>query len=155
MIENFLEIFMDDFLIYGRTFDKYLEHLRLVLERCKEKNLVLNWEKCHFIVNQGLVLGHIVSRKGIELDKAKVDLIQNLPPPTSIKEICCFLGHTSFYYRFIKDFSKITHPLTKLFTKDVFNFDNACLKSFNALKCALVSPPMILAPNWHTPFEIM
>ena len=81
MIEHILEIFMDYFSVFGDSYEGCLENLRRVLERCREKNLVLNWEKCHFMVTQGIVLGHIVSREGIEVDKAKVELISNLPTP--------------------------------------------------------------------------
>ncbi|KAH9667290.1 hypothetical protein KPL70_020978 [Citrus sinensis] len=86
MVERFLEVFMDDFSVFGDSFDQCLHHLTLVLQRCTKKNLVLNWEKCHFMVKQGIVLGHIISRKGIEVDKAKVDLISNLPPPKTVRE---------------------------------------------------------------------
>ena len=77
MIELILEIFMDDFFVFGDSYEGCLENLRKVLERCQEKNLVLNWEKCHFMVTQRIVLGHMVSKKGIEVDKAKVELISN------------------------------------------------------------------------------
>ncbi|KAH9782108.1 hypothetical protein KPL71_008748 [Citrus sinensis] len=86
MVERFLEVFMDDFSVFGDSFDQCLHHLTLVLQRCTEKSLVLNWEKCHFMVKQGIVLGHIISSKGIEVDKAKVDLISNLPPPKTVRE---------------------------------------------------------------------
>ncbi|KAH9697871.1 hypothetical protein KPL71_023794 [Citrus sinensis] len=86
MVERFLEVFMDDFSVFGDSFDQCLHHLTLVLQRCTEKNLVLNWEKCHFMVKHGIVLGHIISSKGIEVDKAKVDLIFNLPPPKTVRE---------------------------------------------------------------------
>ncbi|KAH9659498.1 hypothetical protein KPL70_023866 [Citrus sinensis] len=86
MIERFLEVFMDDFSVFGDSFDQCLHHLTLVLQRCTEKNLVLNWEKCHFMVKQGIVLGHIISSKGIKVDKAKVDLIFNLPSPKTVRE---------------------------------------------------------------------
>jgi hypothetical protein len=103
MVERHLEIFMNDFSVFGSSFVECLHHLTLVLERYKEKYLVLNWEKCHFMVKQGIVLGHVISHRGIEVDKAKVDLISNLPPPRTRKEIRSFLGHAGFYRRFIKD----------------------------------------------------
>ena len=110
MIEIILEIFMDDFSVFGDSYEGCLENLRKVLERCQEKNLVLNWEKCHFMVTQGIVLGHIVSKNGIEVDKAKVELISNLPTPKCVRDIRSFLGHARFYRRFIKYFSAISRP---------------------------------------------
>jgi hypothetical protein len=110
MVERFVEIFIDDFSVFGSSFQECLHLLTLVLVRCKEKNLVLNWEKCHFMVKQGIELGHVISHRGIEADKVKVDLIFNLPPPRTVKEICSFLGHAGFYRQFIKDFSKIARP---------------------------------------------
>jgi len=87
MIERFIEVFMDDFSVFGSTFDEGLYHLPLVLIRCKEKNLVLNWEKCHFMVKSRIVLGHIISDRGIEVDKAKIELIAKLPPPRTVREV--------------------------------------------------------------------
>jgi hypothetical protein len=87
MTDNCLEIFMDDLSVYGSSFQSCLDNLRQVLQRCIDKNLVLNWEKCYFMVQKGRVLGHIVSKKWLEVDLAKVDLIKNLPKPRTIKEI--------------------------------------------------------------------
>ena len=87
---------MDDITIYGGTFEECLVNLEAVLKRCIEKDLVLNWEKCHFMVRQGIVLGHIISEKGIEVDKAKVELIVKLPSPTTVKGVRQFLGHEGF-----------------------------------------------------------
>ncbi|KAM1087706.1 hypothetical protein ACFX2B_013058 [Malus domestica] len=92
-VEKIIEIFMDDFSVFGDSFDKCLDNLTLILKRCVETNLVLNWEKCHFMVKQGIVLGHIISEKGIEVDKSKVDLVRYLPSPTSVREVRSFLGH--------------------------------------------------------------
>ena len=130
--------------------------IEIVLERCQEKNLVLNWEKCHFMVTQGIVFGHIVSKNGIEVDKAKVELISNLPTPKCAKEIRSFLGHAGFYRRFIKDFSAIARPLCTLLAKDLhFTWSQACDIAFNKLKTMLVSPSIMRSPNWDLPFEIM
>ncbi|XP_062100770.1 uncharacterized protein LOC133806691 [Humulus lupulus] len=147
---------MDDFSVYGDSFDRCLHNLTLVLQRCIETNLVLNWEKCHFMVNQGIVLGHVISVKGIEVDKAKIDLIRSLPSPTSVKEVRSFLGHAGFYRRFIKDFSKISTPLCNLLQKDVkFEFNEKCLVAFNLLKESLTTASIIQPPNWELPFELM
>ena len=78
---------MDDITIYGNTFKQCLENLEVVLYRCIERNLVLNWEKCQFMVNQGIFLGHVISNKGIEFNKAKVELIVKLPPPMNVKAV--------------------------------------------------------------------
>ena len=87
MVERIMEVYMDDITVYGQSFDECLVHLETVLHRCIEKNLVLNWEKFHFMVNQGIVLGHIISERGIEGDKAKVELISKFPSPTIVKTV--------------------------------------------------------------------
>ncbi|XP_042062279.1 uncharacterized protein LOC121806312 [Salvia splendens] len=149
-------IFMDDFTVYGNSFEACLANLDLVLQRCRKKNLVLNFEKRHFMVHEGIVLGHVVSKKGIQVYKAKVDVISRLPYPTNQKEIRGFLGHAGFYRRFIKDFAKIAQPLTRLLQNDVdFNFDEACQEAFQLLKERFVSAPIIRAPDWNYPFELM
>ena len=147
---------MGDFSVYGNTFDHCLENLDKVFQRCQEKDLVLNWEKCHFMVREGIVLGHLVSERGIEVDRAKIDVIKKLPPPVNIKGICSFLGHAGFYRRFIKDFSQIDRPLTNLLAKNApFEFNDECLKSLHTLKQALISAPIIQPPDWTLPFKIM
>ena len=108
------------------------------------------------MVQQGIVLGHMVSSRGIEVDQAKIDIIEKMPPPISVKEIRSFLGYAGFYRRFIQDFSKIAKPLTNLPMKDVaFLFSPDCLSDFNRLKTTLVSAPIIQSPDWDLPFEIM
>jgi hypothetical protein len=96
------------------------------------------------MVREGIVLGHLVSERGIEVDRAKIEVIEQLPPYANIRGIRSFLGHYGFYHHFIKDFSHIARPLINLLAKDVpFDFDDACLKSFNILKEALISAPII------------
>ncbi|RVW66550.1 Retrovirus-related Pol polyprotein from transposon 297 [Vitis vinifera] len=105
MVERIMEVFMDDITVYGTSFEDCLSHLEDVLKRCIEKDLVLNWEKCHFMVNQGIVLGHVISKKGIEDAK--------------------------------------------------FEWDDKCQRSFELLKQFLTSAPIVRAPNWELPFEVM
>ncbi|RVW98353.1 Retrovirus-related Pol polyprotein from transposon 17.6 [Vitis vinifera] len=113
MVERIMEVFMDDITVYGGTFEECLVNLEAVLHRCIEKDLVLNWEKCHFMVRQGIVLGHIISERGIEVDKAKVELIVKLPS------------------------------------------QQLCQNSFDQLKKFLTTTPIVRAPNWQLPFELM
>ena len=144
MIEKIMEVFMDDFFVYGNTFDDCVENLDKVLQRCEEKHLVLNWEKCHFMVREGIVLGHLVSERGIEVDRAKKEVIEQLPPPTNVKGVRSFLGLAGFYGRFIKDFSHIARSLTSLLANDApFEFDDECLNTFQILKKALISASII------------
>jgi len=108
------------------------------------------------MVTNGIVLGHIVSSKGIEVDKSKIELIANLPTPKSIKDVRLFLRHTGFYRRFIKDFSVIFKPLSNLLTKDnIFKWTKDCKEVFVKLKNLLTSAHVIQPPNWSLPFEIM
>ena len=125
-IEEVMEIFMDDFTVYGSNFEQCLHNLGTILQRCQDKNLALNWEKGHFMVTKGIVLEHMISAARIEVDQEKVSIIRNLMPPTTVKRIRSFLGHAGFYRRFIGDFSKIARPLCRLLEKDTkFNFDES------------------------------
>ena len=115
---------------------------------CRYYNLVLNWEKYHFMVKDSIVLGHRISKKGIEVDRAKVEMIERLPPPISVKGVRSFLGHAVFYQRLSKDFSKITHPMCKLLEKECkFYFDESRLKAFDKMKEKLVCTPIIISPD--------
>ncbi|GJW07773.1 reverse transcriptase domain-containing protein [Tanacetum coccineum] len=126
MIEEPVKVFMDDFFVFGNSFDTCLSHLD----------------------NAPIA--------GIEVDKAKIDVILKLPPPTNIKGIRSFLGHASFYQRFIEDFLKIARPITKLLEKDTpFEFDDECQKALDLFKEKLTCAPVIISPNWNIPFELM
>ncbi|GKD27940.1 putative nucleotidyltransferase, ribonuclease H [Tanacetum coccineum] len=156
MVEDFMEVFINDFSVFKNSFDRCLANLDRMLARCKETNLVLNWEKYHFTVKEGIVLGYKISWSGIEVDKAKTNVIAKLPYPTKVKGIRSFLGNACFYRRFIKDFSMISKPMTQLLLKDAkFDFFDDCKKAFNILKEKLTIAPIIISPGWNMPFELM
>nr|GEW85007.1 reverse transcriptase domain-containing protein [Tanacetum cinerariifolium] len=156
MIEEMMEIFMDDFSVFSDSFSSYLSYLDKILKRCEDTNLVLNWQKCHFMVKESIVLSHKISKFGIEVDRAKVDVIAKLPHLTSVKGVRSFLGHTRFYRRFIQDFSKIARSMTHLLEKETsFIFSKECIESFNTLKKKLTEASILVAPDWDLPFEIM
>ncbi|GKB18923.1 reverse transcriptase domain-containing protein [Tanacetum coccineum] len=148
---------LDTSIIYPIADSPWVSPIHCVPKKCDVRpHLVLNWEKCHFMVKEGIVLGHKVSSAGLEVDKAKINVISKLPPPTNIKGVRSFLGHAGFYRRFIKDFSKIARPITKLLEKDTpFEFDDECQKAFESLKEKLTCAPVIVSPNWNLPFELM
>ena len=156
LVEEVMEIFMDDFIVYGSSFEQCLHNLGRILQRCQDKILALNWEKCHFMVIEGIVLGHMIYAVGLEVNQEKVLIIRNLIPPTTFKGIRNFLGHAGFYRRFIRDFSKIVRPLCRLLEKDtMFNFDESCQNSFKEIKSRLVEAPILEKPDWNREFEIM
>ena len=97
LVEEVMEIFMDDFSLYGSSFEDCLKNLETVLQRFQDKNLALNWEKCHSMVTEGIVLGHKIYVVGLEVDQAKIVVIKTLMPPTIVKGIRSFLGHAGFY----------------------------------------------------------
>ena len=154
-IEEIMEVFMDDFSVHGTSFDNCLANLEKVLKRCGEVDLMLNWEKCHFMVKEGIVLNHLISERGIEVDKAKIETMDKLPPPTDIKSLRSFLGHAGFYRRFIKDFSKITKPLTQLLKKMWNTYSIVIVFTHFEHKQSLISAPIMQPPDWNLPFEIM
>nr|GFB04798.1 DNA-directed DNA polymerase [Tanacetum cinerariifolium] len=118
--------------------------------------LALNWEKSHFMVKEGIVLEHKISKKGIEVDKVKIEVISKLPHPTTVKGIRSFLGHAGFYCRFIKDFSKISRHMTHLLEKNSpFIFSNECIQAFRTSKDKLTKALILIAPNWDQPFQLM
>ncbi|GJZ30620.1 reverse transcriptase domain-containing protein [Tanacetum coccineum] len=156
MIEKTMEVFMDDFLVFGDSFDSCLSNLEKMLKRYEDTNLVLNWEKCHFMCREGIVLGHKILKSGIEVDRAKVDVIAKLPHPTTVKGVRSFLGHAGFYRHFIQDFSKIARPMTHLLEKETsFVFSKDCIDAFKTLKKKLTEAPILVVPDWNLPFELI
>ena len=141
LVEEAMEIFMDDFSVYGSSFEHCVENLEIVPQRCQEKNLALNWEKFHFVV------GHKISAVGLKVDQEKVVVIKTLMPPTIVQGRS-FLGHVGFYRKFIKDFSKISRPLCRLLEKEEkFDFVESCRSAFQEIKSRLVIAPIMLTPD--------
>ncbi|KAM3202582.1 putative mitochondrial protein like [Capsicum annuum] len=139
MVEDILEVFLVDFSIVSDFFEIFLLNHSRALQRFEDFTLVLYWEKFHFMVKGDIVLCPKIFAKCIEVDKAKVDVIEKLPPPISVKGVHSFFGHAGFYRRFIKDFSKIANLLCKLLEKEAkFTFDDDCIKAFECLKLKLV-----------------
>ncbi|GKF31736.1 reverse transcriptase domain-containing protein [Tanacetum coccineum] len=156
MNEKTIEVSMDDFSVFRDSFSSCLSHLDKMLKRCKDTNLFLNWKKCHFMVKEGIIPDHKISKSGIEVDRAKVDVIAKLPLPTPVKGIQSFLGHAGFYRRFIQDFSKIARPITYLLEKETpFIFLTECREAFETLKKKPTEAPILVSPDWDLPFEIM
>ncbi|GJS22195.1 reverse transcriptase domain-containing protein [Tanacetum coccineum] len=156
MFEKTIEVFMDDFSVFKDSFGPCLSNLEKMLKRCEDTNLVLNWEKCHFMCRERIVLGHKISKSGIEVDRAKVDVIAKLPYPTTVKRVRSFLGHTGFYRHFIQDFSKIARPMTHLLEKETpFVFSKDCIDAFHTLKKKLTEASILVVPDWNLPFELM
>ncbi|RDX85320.1 Retrovirus-related Pol polyprotein from transposon 17.6, partial [Mucuna pruriens] len=125
LLQDCMEVFMDNFTVYADSFDACLENVSKVLTRCIDTNLVLNFEKCHFMVTEGIMLGHLVSNRGIKVDKSKINIITFLPNPTFVREDVDF------------------------------KFDQPCTKAFQGLKNRLTSAPILQAPNWELLFELM
>nr|GEU33310.1 reverse transcriptase domain-containing protein [Tanacetum cinerariifolium] len=151
-----MEVFMDNFSVFGDSFSSCLANLDQMLKRCEETNLVLNWEKCHFMCREGIVLGHKFSKSGIEVDREKVDVIAKLPHLNTVKGVRSFLGHAGFYRPFIQDFSKIARPMTHLLEKETpFVFSKECINAFNTLKKKLTEASILVVPDWNLPFELI
>nr|GEU34062.1 reverse transcriptase domain-containing protein [Tanacetum cinerariifolium] len=142
--------------VFGNLFKTYLSHLDKMLKRCEDTNLCQNWEKSHFMVKEGIVRGHKISKNEIEVDKAKVDVIAKLSHPTTVKGIHSFLGHAGFYQRFIQYFSKIARLMTSILEKDtILFFSKECVEAFHKLKRKLTEAPILVALDWDLPFELV
>nr|GEX83090.1 reverse transcriptase domain-containing protein [Tanacetum cinerariifolium] len=119
-------------------------------------NFTAKKEKCHFMVKEEIFLGHKISKNGLEVDRSKVDVIAKLPYPMTVKGVRSFLGHASFYRRFIQDFSKIARPITHLLEKETpFVFFKDCIDAFETLKKKLTEAPILVFPDWNLHFELM
>nr|GEZ78586.1 DNA-directed DNA polymerase [Tanacetum cinerariifolium] len=154
LARNKFYCFLDDF--SGDSFSSCLTNLDKMLKRCEDTNLVLNWENCHFMCKEWIVSGHKISKSGIKVDRAKIDVIAKLPHPNTVKGVRSFIGHAGFYRRFIQDFSKIARPITHLLEKETpFVLSKECVDAFDTLKKKLTEAPILVLPDWNLPFELM
>jgi hypothetical protein len=134
-LDKFVVVFIDDILIFSKTEEEHEKHLRLVLEKLRSNQLYAKFSKCEFWLTDVTFLGHVISAGGVSVDPGKVKVVLNWMPPTTASEIRSFLGLAGYYRRFIKDFSKIAKPMTKLLEKNkAFEWTKECQASFEELK---------------------
>lgn len=153
--DNKVFCFQDDIIVISSTFSEHINLLQKVYTKLKNANLTINMEKSVFCRKELKYLGYLVDKHGLRTDPGKVDIILNYPTPTSAKEVKRFLGMSGWYRRFINNFSKICKPLSKLTCKNIpFKWTDEAEESFNHLKTALVSAPILKCPNFNMPFTI-
>ena len=141
-LDKFVIVFIDDILIYSKSEEDHEQHLEAVLQRLREKQLYAKFKKCEFWLETISFLGHVVSKRRIEVDPGKVAAVQDWKTPTNVGEVRSFLGLASYYRKYVKGFSKIASPLTELTRKDVkFVWSETCERSFQELKKRLVTAP--------------
>lgn len=148
-------VYMDDIVIYACNLTDHRSKVAEVFNRLRQHKLKLQPEKCNFLRREIVYLGHVIGEDGILPDPAKIKAVQNFPTPKNIKEIKSFLGLAGYYHRFINNFSKISKPLTSLLRKDVtYKWDTFCDESFNILKKALITPPLLIYPDFSRQFIV-
>ena len=147
-LDKFVVVFIDDILIYWKSHVEHGEHLRIVLQTLRTHQLYAKLSKCEFWLNSVIFLGHVISKEGVQVDPKKVKAVSNWPRPTNVTEIRSFLGMAGYYRRFVKDFSRISAPLTWLIRKQVkFEWDDTCEQSFQKLKDCLTTAPVLALPT--------
>ncbi|GBM68306.1 Transposon Ty3-I Gag-Pol polyprotein [Araneus ventricosus] len=146
-------VYLDDIIIVGRTFEEHLNNLRKVFQRLQKANLKLSPKKCRFFQKEVTYLGHVISAEGVKTDPGKIKAVVDWPRPDKIHDLRSFLGLCTYYRRFVKNFSTIARPLHKLTeAKSNFNWTDECEKSFNSLKQALTSSPILTYPRTDKEF---
>ncbi|KAL5740018.1 hypothetical protein ACOSQ2_029198 [Xanthoceras sorbifolium] len=146
-LDQFVVVFIDDILVYSQTAEDHDRHLRVVLQILRKKQLYGKLSKCEFWLPEIAFLGHIVSAEGIKADPKKIEAIVEWKPPRNVTEVRSFLGLAGYYRRFVKGFSSIASPLTKLLHKNVrFEWTDRCQTAFDRLKAMLVEAPVLIQP---------
>ena len=154
-IGKFVVVYFDDILIYSKTLEEHVLHLREVFIVLQREKLYANFNKCHFCTDHVVFLGFVVSAKGVQVDEEKVQAIRDWPTPTNAAQVRSFHGLAGFYRRFVKDFSTVAAPLTDVMKKHVsFKWGRAQEEAFQAIKHKLINPPLLALPNFDKPFEV-
>lgn len=148
-------VYIDDLIIFSRSFDEHLIHLEKVFKRLREADVKLKPSKCHFVKSQVEYLGHIVSAEGVRPNPAKISAVKEFPVPKNVKDLRAFLGLCNYYRRFVKGFAQIASPLNKLTSKHAkFSWSPDCQTAFESLKQALTSAPILSYPDFRLPFHL-
>ncbi|KAG8492547.1 hypothetical protein CXB51_009994 [Gossypium anomalum] len=154
-LDRFVVVFIDDILIYSKTESEHAQHLRVVLQILREKQLYAKFSKCEFWLHKVGFLGHIVSVDGIRVDPSKVSAVINWKTPKNVTEVRSFLGLAGYYRQFVKDFSLIASPITRLLQKNVeFVWSDDCQRSFDQLKKMLTEAPVLTQPESGMPYVV-
>jgi hypothetical protein len=154
-IGKFVVVYFDDILIYNKSRDEHLDHLRAVFNALRDAHLFGNLEKCIFCTDRVSFLGYVVTPQGIEVDQAKIEAIKGWPVPTSLTHVRSFLGLAAFYRRFVKDFNTIAAPMNELTKKGVpFSWGRKQENAFNILKDKLTHAPLLQLPDFSKTFEL-
>ncbi|GBB96358.1 hypothetical protein RclHR1_27350003 [Rhizophagus clarus] len=155
-IGEFVVVYIDDIMIYSKSFEEHMEHLEKVLRKLKEKNIILKLKKCKFGERNIEFLGHIVGRDGLKPEEKKIEKIRNMERPRNVKEIRSFLGLCSYYRKFVKDFSRIAKPISNLVRKNVeFKWEEKQQEAFEELKKRLMEYPVLIQPDFNKKFILM
>ena len=154
---KFVLVYVDDILIFSKTFEEHLRHLEQVFNRLRDANLTLKPTKCEFAVKEVKYLGHILSKHGVQVDPSKTDAVSSFPVPKNQKQVKSFLGMCSYYRKFVDSFANIASPLNALLRKDSekkFHWTLLCQEAFDKLKKALLSAPILAYPDMNKPFML-
>lgn len=151
---NFVLVFFDDILIYSKSWEEHLRHVKMVLLTLRNHKLYVKREKCQFGQVQVKYLGHVISKEGVAMDPDKVALMVDWPKPTSLKALQGFLGLTGYYRKFVEDYGKIARPLTNMLKKDSFLWNPDAEMAFEELKVVMTQSPVLTLPNFTKPFVV-
>jgi hypothetical protein len=154
-LDKFNVVFINDILIFSKTVEEHEEHLRLVLAKLRSNQLYAKFSKCEFWLTEVTFLEHVISAGGVSVDPGKLKDVLNWMPPTTASEIRSFLGLAGYYRQFIKDFSKIAKPMSKLLEKKkAFEWTTECQASFEELRKRLTSAPVLVLLDLTKKFDI-